>query len=397
MPGATLYFRARAMDSAGNWEAAHSQADAFTSFYTWAIQGVIYDHTARPLAGALAPLAAGGFEPQPSDASGAYAGYGAGQSSYPVSWQKVGYDSLPATSFSVAQDALQDAYLAPAGSLLLDGGFESGSLAVSPWQAGGALPVAIAAAQRHSGGYGAALGYADPGTPVTLPVEGRLSQAVTIPLSATHPVLSFLYRLERVTPASGTLFELQVGATPVFSTSQDSGGWAHHWLDLAPWAGQAVTLTSRSTSRQGCRRRLPPGRGEPGAGRPRPVGAPRRSTPRAARPAGNLPGELWQPQPAAGLGVTLTDLLPAGLLFHSASTQPGAAEPLPAVGYRRPACRERPIYAAHHRHRGAYRHPGAEPGQYAAGGFVRTRAGERRQHDRGDGLYRLPAVPAGGR
>ncbi|MBN1659181.1 MAG: PD40 domain-containing protein [Anaerolineae bacterium] len=74
-----------------------------------------------------------------------------------------------------------------------------------------------------------------------------LSQVISIPQAADHPTLSFLYQLHGTRPAAASRLDVLVddgvAASSLFSTAVSTGGWQQQWADLAPWAGQVVTLT----------------------------------------------------------------------------------------------------------------------------------------------------------
>jgi hypothetical protein len=79
--------------------------------------------------------------------------------------------------------------------------------------------------------------------------EALLSQSLVIPGDLTNPTLSFLYQLSGASEMAGTGLEVVIDAasdpTTVYATSSASAGWQHAWVDLSPWANQAVTLTFR--------------------------------------------------------------------------------------------------------------------------------------------------------
>lgn len=85
--------------------------------------------------------------------------------------------------------------------------------------------------------------------------EALLSQSLVVPGGLTNPTLSFLYQLSGASPAAGTGLEVVVeaagGPTTVYATSSASAGWQHAWVDLSPWANQAVTLTFRVNEADG--------------------------------------------------------------------------------------------------------------------------------------------------
>jgi uncharacterized repeat protein (TIGR01451 family) len=73
-----------------------------------------------------------------------------------------------------------------------------------------------------------------------------LTQAVTIPISMSTPILSFLYRLESATPGSGSTFHVSIqdeNMTTLLTTNALTSNWQHQWFDLSAWAGQTITLT----------------------------------------------------------------------------------------------------------------------------------------------------------
>ena len=41
----------------------------------------------------------------------------------------------------------------------------------------------------------------------------------------------------------GSLFEVKVNQTIVYSSSEIMDQWQHHWVDLTPWQGQTITLS----------------------------------------------------------------------------------------------------------------------------------------------------------
>jgi uncharacterized repeat protein (TIGR01451 family) len=76
--------------------------------------------------------------------------------------------------------------------------------------------------------------------------DSTISQLVTVPITMSTPVLSFLEQSGGAFATSDSCFNVQVSdgitITTFLSTPSDAG-WSHHWLDLAPWSGQTITLT----------------------------------------------------------------------------------------------------------------------------------------------------------
>ncbi len=77
--------------------------------------------------------------------------------------------------------------------------------------------------------------------------DSYIAQAVSVPVTPSTPVLSFLYQLGGTSAANNTWFSVQVdnglSATTLFSSTDNTGGWTHRWFDMSPWASQTVTLT----------------------------------------------------------------------------------------------------------------------------------------------------------
>ena len=74
-----------------------------------------------------------------------------------------------------------------------------------------------------------------------------LSQSLTVPVSMTNPVLSFLVSLSGVSDISGNEFRVlvstDISTTTTLFTSTTPTSWEHVWFDMTPWSGQAITLT----------------------------------------------------------------------------------------------------------------------------------------------------------
>jgi hypothetical protein len=190
---------------------------------------------------------------------------------------------------------------------------------------------------RSSAGGDSAIMYSQTATAATSG-DSAVTQAVQIPLTLTHPTLSFVYSLGGGRPGGDARLEARVEGitetTTVFSTTA-AGGWALGWADLSPRAGEAVTLTLSAYQAVG----------EPtlwawldevalGSAYPDawitlkgPLSAMTDELVRLEITYGNR-----QPVLAASGQVTLT--LPAELSFVSASPPPDATEPMPiwAVG-----------------------------------------------------------------
>ena len=157
----------------------------------------------------------------------------------------------------------------------------------------------------------------------------QFTQAFTVPVSLTAPVLSFFYKLDEWFADDDNLFtvKLEDGSGPetILSTSDRTNGWVHDWYDLSPWTGQLITITFTTHQTAGSHYLWayldevtvwfsPPGcLGEC----PRPH--------RAAMPGETVTIQLSYSNrsPAVeALSATITTTLPAGLIFESASLTP---------------------------------------------------------------------------
>lgn len=75
-----------------------------------------------------------------------------------------------------------------------------------------------------------------------------LTQSFTIPVTMSVPSLSFLYQVNAVSSSPSHLeatIHDGVTETPIWSPAQNALRWQPAFVDLTPWAGQAVSLTFR--------------------------------------------------------------------------------------------------------------------------------------------------------
>jgi Tol biopolymer transport system component len=336
--GQTIYFRSRAVDRALNVEPwPLDDGHTRVTFYDWAIEGVIGDNRGAPLEGAGVVAGPGpglqAFELHPADAAGHYRAYFAGEGQTAVlGWAGGGFGSLPETAFETADDTVFDVYLPPSDNLVIDGGFESGSLsgqADGGWLAQGDYPAVVTAEAAHTGQYGLRLGTPGEGTPVD--GEAAAVQRLTVPLTLTHPTLSLLYSLSGGTSGSGTALTVSLddgqGETVLLAAATPVE-WSHLWADLSPWAGESVTLTVSARQKAG-QPLLAVLVDEVSLGSAYPDLWLALDAPQAAGAGqlfdiimtyGNRAGT-----PASGVALTLT--LPSGLAFISAEPAPAATEP----------------------------------------------------------------------
>jgi uncharacterized repeat protein (TIGR01451 family) len=156
--GHTYAFRSRATDKAQNIESWPSgNGDTSTTLYAWRASGTVSDNTGTPVIDANTTTMPTAFITLPSDRDGAYGAYVADSAAtYSLSWDKSGYGGLPVTSFRPDQDAEIDTSLPPANNIVLNSGFESGSL--SGWLASGAITPVVNSTLKHTGIYATRLG-----------------------------------------------------------------------------------------------------------------------------------------------------------------------------------------------------------------------------------------------
>ena len=79
------------------------------------------------------------------------------------------------------------------------------------------------------------------------PSDFTISQPVSLPLTMTHPILSFFYRLGGIQVGVDSWFAVQVedvsGVTALLAETQNTTAWQHRSLDVHQWQGQSITLT----------------------------------------------------------------------------------------------------------------------------------------------------------
>lgn len=156
--------------------------------------------------------------------------------------------------------------------------------------------------------------------------EASLSQKVTIPADAAHPVLSFFYRFGAGSEAASRL-EVTMGDSPAVALPASPGEMRHYWIDLSGQSGEK-TLTFRLTQ-------AADGQVAWAYLDDVSLGAAFGDVWVSARGASSLPGrsathELLVGNRAgvAAGPVTLTYILPEGLSFVSADPAPQGTSPL---------------------------------------------------------------------
>ncbi len=91
--------------------------------------------------------------------------------------------------FAADADVGLDVFLPPADNVIQNGDFESGALNSPGWTIGGEITPVLTSTVRHTGQQSVLLGT----TSVSQTGDSAISQVVTIPLTMSFPVLSFLY------------------------------------------------------------------------------------------------------------------------------------------------------------------------------------------------------------
>jgi uncharacterized repeat protein (TIGR01451 family) len=244
--GHTYFFRSRATDQAQNIEDWPPGAgDTYTTLYTWGISGVMHDNTDTPVAGAPVSTTPEAFAAIPSTINGDYAAYVVDSAtSYSAEWNKSGYLGLPTTSFDVSFDASVDAILPPTDNVVLNWGFESGSLG-SEWLATGVFTPIATDTVEHTGGYAAQLGSRQLAPPWNLSNHrGGFPQIVTDGSGIVHVVWTYeagddeIYYIRRAsdgTWSSPQNLSHNTGDSADPQLAVDKGGVVHVvWVDNTP-------------------------------------------------------------------------------------------------------------------------------------------------------------------
>lgn len=234
--GQTYYFRASALDAAGNWSAP--SAEVSTVLARYGLGGTVYNPRHEPVAGAsvgLAPAAVWVAD----QGRGNFLAYLAAGGSYDVTVSRPElYGALPAMhDVNVAADVSGLSFvLPPPDDGVAAGGFEAGDLAA--WQLGGTVPPALTPV-AHTGLGAVRLGGAGE--------TASLAQWLTPPAAGESPTLSFLVRLDQPGSPGVLLIELAnsgVLSPPLtYTLPVDGEDWVHVWYDLDGLVSEPLTLT----------------------------------------------------------------------------------------------------------------------------------------------------------
>lgn len=233
--GHTYFFRSRAHDQAANIEAYPSAPEAATSV-ALAISGTIVNLREQPVSFASASLSPSALPSGPANLDGQYTLWVTSSNNYALSAVRSGFGVLPPIGHITANSANVggvDAVLPPLVNLITNGQFESGSLVGWTGSIGAAPSVTTTA---HSGNFADVLGGASG-------VESSMQQTFFLSPTLGTPTLSYLYRAPM---NAGNLFTVTVqgnSSNSVTNPTLPSNAWSHQWLDLAPFAGQTITVT----------------------------------------------------------------------------------------------------------------------------------------------------------
>jgi hypothetical protein len=251
--GFTYGFAVRARDRAGNVEPKPSEPQAETTVAEGAIAGGrVTDNAARPVAGAQVALTSeeGITYTAVTDQEGLWREEGLSVATYTVTASAPGYGQWPAPRRLVLRESgiLDfDLYLPPLDNLVLNGDFEAG---LENWIPSGSTAPQISG-QAFDGQKALILGKDFVGQP-ELGGGGNatIHQTIAIPITMTHPHLSFVYRIVTEETAQGSdWFEAIViegdEATYLIQPGdewQNTEGWRQFSFDLSSWRGHTFDL-----------------------------------------------------------------------------------------------------------------------------------------------------------
>lgn len=151
--GQTVSFRVRGRDGAGNVEpwSAGDLADASTTAFSWLLGGRLTDNRGIPIG--RAPVA---IDPAPvigteTGSDGRFSTYLAATGDHSIAVARSGYAPLMFSPIAGDQDRTVEAYLAPLGNVVVNGGFEDGFTLPFSWSVSGPDGAVVRTALPHTG------------------------------------------------------------------------------------------------------------------------------------------------------------------------------------------------------------------------------------------------------
>lgn len=230
--GHTYFFQSRAQDHIGHRELWQARPEATVTLYAHSLAGTLRDHRGGPAV--IAPQIEPAVLITTEHGTGDYAAYLDASTDLTLDVFGEGFGDFPTTPVTLAGDGVFNFVLPPASSAIVNGGFETGTLA--GWTPLGAGSVVTTTAS-YAGSHAVQLQGVAGGTT-------GLSQQFALAADLHEPTLSFLYSLPTTLPTGALVVEIAApGVTQVFSASVATAGWQHTWVDLTPYAGQTLTLT----------------------------------------------------------------------------------------------------------------------------------------------------------
>ncbi len=230
--GQTYSFLSVARDQIGHREIWRPLPKATVTLYTREISGTLRDQRGVPafIIPQIEPMVYSTVE----HGTGEYRVYLDASNVYTLDVIGEGLGDFPATPVTLAEDSTFNFIVPPAANAIVNGGFETGTLA--GWEVMGA-GVSVTTTARYAGAQGLQLHGSEH-------ASVGLSQQLLIDPALHEPTLSFLYALPATLPAGAWVVEIATPeVTQVFSTALMTTGWQHAWVDLKPYAGQTITLT----------------------------------------------------------------------------------------------------------------------------------------------------------
>lgn len=244
--GRIYCFRVRARDYAGNvgdW----STDNRCTTFYAYAVTGVIVDHRHTPVTDAVLQVQPAALTVTLNVLNGQYTLYFADDQPRQIMAMQPAYAAPPVANIVITATDHYDFVMQPIDNIVLNSNVESG---LASWAVSGTLPVSTTDFS-HSGNLALALN--SEFTPTA--GDASIEQALAIPATDAPQILSFMYNLTATALLSDSQLVVTVATTntesTVWNTQTACIPWCHAWIDVSAWRGQVVTLTMDLTQQSG--------------------------------------------------------------------------------------------------------------------------------------------------